>query len=317
MYVSLVHPFCFLVIVQEGKEVLIIKNRINIKVFGVGNVGCSIIKPLILDDRYNRMRFYALNTDLEELLDIPKSNRCLIGKRLSNCRITQANLSFGRSAAISSKKVIMKKMQGADLILLTACLGSDTGTGAIPVLSRYAKKTNALTIVIITTNHNEEDLQIDHKLIIQELYQYADTVMITNPKDKNMDETIRQGIVALYQLISKPSYINVDYADIKTVFGHKHNGFIAFGSGCGPTKLNDALDQVLQYVQLEKHMDEQHSMIIQVRVCLDITLQDIEYLMNVMNEKLGVEMEMILGVSFDQNLVDTIMITIFSACAIE
>lgn len=259
------------------------------------------------------MVLYAINSKIKELQDIPRTNRCLIGTRITNRQCKTSEVILERATALSSKKLILRKMHGADLIILTACFEKGIDIGAIPVLARYAKKTHALTIAFITTTMDDKDSQLKIEKAIQELYQYADTVMIINSKDKNMEETVRQGIIALYQLISIPSYINVDYADIKTVFEHKHNGFIAFGSGSGPTKLNDALHQVMQYIHIEKQLYERRSVIIQVRVCLDITLQDIEHLITLMNKTLGFEMDMILGVSFDYKLVDTIMITLLSA----
>ena len=43
-----------------------------------------------------------------------------------------------------------QKLQGADMIFITAGLGGGTGTGAAPVVAEIAKRNGALTVGVVT-----------------------------------------------------------------------------------------------------------------------------------------------------------------------
>lgn len=61
-----------------------------------------------------------------------------------------ANPSIGEQAALESKDEIIKALQGADMVFVTAGMGGGTGTGAAPIVAECAKELGALTVAVVT-----------------------------------------------------------------------------------------------------------------------------------------------------------------------
>ncbi len=56
----------------------------------------------------------------------------------------------GRRAAIESYNEIVEKLEGADMVPVTAGMGGGTGTGGAPVVAKIARELGALTIGVVT-----------------------------------------------------------------------------------------------------------------------------------------------------------------------
>ncbi len=47
-------------------------------------------------------------------------------------------------------KKLLKTLEGADMVFVTAGMGGGTGTGAAPIVAECAKKVGALTVGVVT-----------------------------------------------------------------------------------------------------------------------------------------------------------------------
>ena len=111
-------------------------------------------------------------------------------------------------------------------------LGAVAGSGALPVFAQLARELHALTIAFVTLPFPFEGKKRMRTAMasMEEIYSYTDTCITLSNRHilqhlgnapitsafSTANSIIQQGIQALYELITIPVYINVDYADICT-----------------------------------------------------------------------------------------------------
>jgi cell division protein FtsZ len=149
----------------------------------------------------------------------------------------------GRAAAEASRRKVVEAIGELDLVVVVACLGGGTGTGAAPVICAIAREVGALTVCFATTPFRVEgsraaEIASSGEL---ELIGAADCVIsLSNEKSlvrglslrdsfAGSDHAICTGIRGLADLILSPGLINVDLADLRSAFSYGPIGWL----GCG------------------------------------------------------------------------------------
>ncbi|MGD0015370.1 MAG: cell division protein FtsZ, partial [Bryobacteraceae bacterium] len=159
----------------------------KIKVVGVGGGGSNAVAHM-MNAGLDGAEFYVLNTDVQALRASPVPNKLPIGCKITRGRGAGADPEVGRQAALEDTERIVEILQGADIVFVTAGLGSGTGTGAAPVVAAMAKQMDALTIAVVTTPFAFEGLrrlrQAEEGL--NKLAQNVDTV-ITIPNERLLE----------------------------------------------------------------------------------------------------------------------------------
>ena len=123
----------------------------NAKIFvvGVGGGGNNAVNRMI-DCGLDTVEFLALNTDSQALQVSRAKQKIQIGTKLTKGLGAGADPEVGRKAAEESREEIKNKLQGADMIFITAGMGGGTGTGAAPVVADLAREMGALTVGVVT-----------------------------------------------------------------------------------------------------------------------------------------------------------------------
>ena len=63
--------------------------------------------------------------------------------------MTGARPEIGEKAAQENRDDIIKALQGADMIFVTAGMGGGTGTGGAPIVAECAREVGALTVGVV------------------------------------------------------------------------------------------------------------------------------------------------------------------------
>ena len=121
----------------------------NIKVIGVGGGGNNAVNRMI-ESGLQGVQFISVNTE-DQVLEVSKADvKIQIGEKLTRGLGAGANPQVGEQAALESKEEIVKALQGADMVFVTAGMGGGTGTGAAPIVAECAKEMGALTVAVVT-----------------------------------------------------------------------------------------------------------------------------------------------------------------------
>ena len=239
----------------------------KIKVIGVGGAGGNAVIHMI-NHEIQGADFICANTD-SQALDRAKGSTILkLGDNVTRGLGAGADPQVGRAAAERDRAAIEELLAGADMIFISAGMGGGTGTGAAPVIAEIAKELGALTVAVVTKPFNFEG----HKRKaaaeqgIAELVEEVDS-LITIPNQKLMDilgrktsmeeafakadDILKGAVQGISDIIMKPGYINVDFADVKTVMSEKGIAMMGTGQSTADERGIDAASQAVSSELLE------------------------------------------------------------------
>lgn len=213
-----------------------------VKVVGVGGGGSNSVKRLRRMG-LTRVETIAVNTDIRHLRTIDADKKILIGKNLTRGLGAGGKPEVGEQCAEQSREVIAEAIGDADVVFLTAGMGGGTGTGAAPVVAEIARLRKALVISMVTVPFNAERARMQNAVGgLERLRKKSDSVVILDnnklleivpdlPVDQAfsvMDQFICESVKSISESITKPSLINLDYADLKTVMSKGNTATIAY-----------------------------------------------------------------------------------------
>ena len=239
-----------------------------IKVVGVGGGGTNAVNRMV-EAGVRGVEFIAVNTDRQALLMSDADKTIHIGEELTRGLGAGANPQVGCQAAEESRAEIREALAEADMVFVTAGEGGGTGTGAAPIVAEIAREEiGALTVGVVTKpfsfegrlRRNQADQGIDL------LSQKVDTLIVI-PNDRLLeivdkktsmidafricDDTLRQGIQGVTDLITIPGLINLDFADIRTVMKDAGTAMMGIGISTGENRALDAAQQATSSSLLE------------------------------------------------------------------
>ena len=239
----------------------------KIKVIGVGGAGGNAVIHMI-NHEIQGAEFICANTD-SQALDRAKGSMILkLGDNVTRGLGAGADPQVGKAAAERDRAAIEELLSGADMIFITAGMGGGTGTGAAPVIAEIAKELGALTVAVVTKPFNFEG-QKRKAAAEQGIAELVDEVdsLITIPNQKLMDilgrktsmeeafakadDILKGAVQGISDIIMKPGYINVDFADVKTVMSEKGIAMMGTGKSNADERGIDAASQAVSSELLE------------------------------------------------------------------
>lgn len=299
----------------------------NIKVIGVGGGGNNAVNRMI-EAGLQGVQFISVNTE-DQVLEISKADvKIQIGEKLTRGLGAGANPQIGEQAALESKEEIIKALQGADMVFVTAGMGGGTGTGAAPIVAECAKDLGALTVAVVTKPFTFEGKRRREQAEKGTAYlkEKVDTI-ITIPNDKLLqmidkktplkdaflkaDDVLRQGVQGISDLITTTGLINLDFADVKTVMSDQGEAIMGIGLGTGENRALDAVDAAIHSPLLETGIDGAQSILLNVTGGPDVSLYEINEAAEKIAEAVDPDANIIFGQVIDPDMEeDSIRITV-------
>jgi cell division protein FtsZ len=303
-------------------------NFAKIRVFGVGGAGNNAINRMIEFD-VKGAELIAVNTDKQALFLSKANQKIQIGEKLTKGLGSGANPEVGRKAAEESIDELEQAVKGADLIFITAGLGGGTGTGAAPVLAELAKQSNILTVAVVTRPfwfEGQPRAKTAEKGF-EDLKAVVDTI-ITIPNDKLLqtvgkgtplldafkvaDDVLRQGVQGIIDLIEKPSLINLDFADVKTIMMQRGIAHMGIGIGYGDNKTVEAAKLAIQSPLLDTTIEGARGILFNVTGDPSLGLHEIQEAARLIQSAVDPDANILFGAYIDPNLDDEVRITVIA-----
>lgn len=239
----------------------------NIKVIGVGGGGSNAVGRMVASSM-SGVEFIVVNTDAQALRHSPVEHKIQIGEKLTKGLGAGANPEIGRKAAIEDTDRLLQAMQGADMVFITAGLGGGTGGGAAPIIANLAKEMEILTVGVVTKPFIFEGKRRGDQAerCLEELKAGVDSLIIIpnqrliNASSKNTgvkdafamaDNVLRQAAQGIADIIVKPGYINVDFADVRTVMSERGLAMMGIGEAADENAAVDAVQKAINSPLLE------------------------------------------------------------------
>lgn len=300
-----------------------------IKVVGVGGGGTNALNRMV-EAGVRGVEFIAINTDRQALLMSDADKTIHIGEELTRGLGAGANPEVGCQAAEESRAEIREALAEADMVFVTAGEGGGTGTGAAPIIAEIAREEiGALTVGIVTkpfsfegrTRHNQAEQGIDF------LSQKVDTLIVI-PNDRLLeivdkktsmldafriaDDTLRQGIQGVTDLITVPGLINLDFADIRTVMKDAGTAMMGIGVSSGENRALDAAQQATNSNLLEASIAGASRVLFSIAGGPDLTLTEVDAAARTVEACADENANIIYGQIIDESMGDQVRITVIA-----
>ena len=302
----------------------------KIMVIGVGGAGNNAVNRMI-DQGVHTAQFVAINTDKQALMlsKCPPENRYQIGAEETKGLGAGANPEIGEKAAEESRELIEQIVDGVDLLFIAAGMGGGTGTGASPVIAKVAKEKGCVTVAVVTKPFMFEGgkRESNAKKGIANLEKYVDTMIII-PNDKLLealkpdtpmiealkyaDDTLRQGICGIADLIATPSLINLDFADVSAIIKNQGLAHMGVGRAKGENRILEAVREAISSPLLETTIEGAKGVILNVTGGKDLTLKQVDEAAHSIKGIVDPSANIIFGMNINEALQEEVIITMIA-----
>ena len=308
----------------------IIKPKITIKVVGVGGGGNNIVR--CVREKYDLdITLIGLNSDLRQLNTLHKQGITVlpVGEKLTNGRGTGGRVELGEQAARGSEKQIRALLEGTDLVIIVATMGGGFGTGAAPVVAEIAQEMGILSIGVVTTPFHFEmarKMQTAQAGIAR-MQGYTDAfITVRNDNllkiapDRNMsfvdafslaDEVLRQTVGCVAELILTTGVINVDFADVTTIFrqGGSSDALLAIGTDESPQK---AVRKAIESPLIDRGIEGARGVVLNITGSPAMSLRDVDEAVHYIHRNAHPEVNVIVGLVVQPEMAGRVQATLIA-----
>ena len=301
-----------------------------IKVIGVGGGGGNAVEYMY-EKGICDVDFVICNTDYQALRNSPIPCKIQLGKELTAGHGAGNNPAMGEKSAqesLADIEAILKK--DTQMAFITAARGGGTGTGAAPVIARLSQDMGILTVGIVSVPARfEGPKRLDQARDgLRRLKDHVDClIVIDNEKIKSIygSQTISQAFAkandvlniaakGIAEIITLPGYINVDFADVRTVMTDSGVAIMGAAQASGEDRAIRAITEALESPLLNNNdILGAKDILLNITSGTDeITMDEMSQITSHIIRKVGNNAAVIWGVGTDPDLGDAVSVTIIA-----
>ncbi len=306
---------------SEPQEESKVENLDNVKdakilVVGCGGAGNNQVTRIQKKD-VEGAETVAINTDKQHLEMSSADRKILVGRDLTKGLGAGGHPEKGARAVEENRAELRSLFKDADMVFLTAGLGGGTGTGTVPVLAEIAQKEDCIVIGTVTMPFEIEGARMSKaEEGLYRLRQHVDTAIVIEndklldiagdmPLDQAFgvaDELITTMIQGVTETISKPSLVNLDYADVKAIMNEGGVAVVGYGESDTKNKGKEAIHEALSNPLLDVDFEGANGALMHVAGGSDLTLNEINEVGQTVKERLDAQAQVIWGARVKEEL---------------
>lgn len=245
-----------------------------IKVIGVGGGGNNAVNHMFRKG-ITGVDFIVSNTDMKALNSSPVPNKLVLGHDGMGAggRPEKAR----QSAEEKADEIRELFSHNTKMVFITAGMGGGTGTGAAPIIAKYAKEITLdtyddtdpdriLVVAVVTTpflfegNRRRNQAQAG----VEELRKYVDAILIINNEKLRSygnlvmtdafaiaNDVLLTAVKGIAEIITINAYVNIDFRDVNTVMEGSGTALMGIGEGQGEERAQKAVEEAATSVLLD------------------------------------------------------------------
>jgi cell division protein FtsZ len=235
------------------------QKRSIIKVIGVGGGGGNAVNQMFRQG-IKDVDFMVCNTDVQALAASPVPEKLQLGNIATRGLGAGCNPEQGRKAAMESIDKLKEMLEGGtEMVFITAGMGGGTGTGAAPVIAAIAREMGLLTVAVVTLPFRDEGTEFLKRAIlgIKELEKNVDSLLIIDNQKlykiygelsifeafPRADSVLSTAVKGIAEIITRPGFINVDFADVRMVMNNSGMALMGIGTASGENRAIRAVEE--------------------------------------------------------------------------
>ena len=311
-------------------DVLPSQSRAKIKVLGVGGAGGNTVNYMIDGTLLGEVSFIAANTDAQALSTSYASDKIQLGTKTTKGLGSGANPEVGKKAAEEDLAKVLEVVEQSDIVFLTGGLGGGTGSGALPVIARALKDRNILTVAVVTKPFEFEGKrrmliaekalealknEVDTLVVVpnQKLLEYSDKSLSLMNAFGLVNEVIYQFVTSIAQIILRPGYINVDFADVRAIMHNMGIAVMGTGKASGKDRAElAALDAISSPLLENVSIEGARSILLNITAGLNLGLHEVQMAASIIQSQAHRDASIILGSVIDETLGDEMQVTVIA-----
>jgi cell division protein FtsZ len=312
-------------------KIQLVPNELSakIKVLGIGGAGGNAVNDMIASQMVG-VDFISANTDAQSLERSQAPVKIQLGTGVTRGLGAGGDPEVGRNATLEEGERLKQVLQGADMVFIAAGMGGGTGTGGAPVVAELSRDLGALTVAVVSKPFEFEG-KMKRRLAdsgIEELRRVVDTI-ITIPNDrlfslssKNSrikdvfgmaNEVLGFAVRGISDLIMVPGFINVDFADVRTVMKERGMALMGTGIANGGNRAADAAHKAISSPLLEDiSIRGARGILINITATPDITMEELKEICGIIQEEAHEEAIIKWGLVYDEGLNEEIRVTVIA-----
>ena len=237
---------------------------LKLMVIGVGGCGCNVVNRMY-DQTLNDVKLVAIDTDDGRLSQIKCDEKILVGAELLHGN----GSGYNASNPNSNTKVIESFRQehdrfkqliaGYHIVFIVGSLSGGTGQVGLLEIGRVAREEKVLSIGFTIAPYRDELSTEQLNSIFTQVTEQIDSTILVDTAamaasksgstlkqaNDDVDKALINGIKGIYEIATRPGFINLDYADICTVFREKGSALMSIGIGRGENNIIDAVNNAI------------------------------------------------------------------------
>jgi cell division GTPase FtsZ len=127
-----------------------------------------------------------------------------------------------------------------------------------------------------------------------------------------VDDILRQGIEGVIDLIAQPGFINLDFADVRSVLKDSGSGLIGVGRATGERRATAAAHDAVGNALMGGGITGARSVLLNVAGSRELTLAEVTEVAEVVRAAADRDANVIFGATFDDSLGDTVEVTLIA-----
>jgi cell division protein FtsZ len=312
-------------------KIQLVPNELSakIKVLGIGGAGGNAINDMIASQMVG-VDFVAANTDAQSLDKSLAPVKIQLGSGVTKGLGAGGDPEVGKEATHEETERIKQVLQGADMVFIAAGMGGGTGTGGSPVVADISRELGALTVAVVSKPFEFEGKQ-KRRIAengIEELRKVVDTI-ITIPNDrlfslssKNSrikdvfamaNEVLGFAVRGISDLIMVPGFINVDFADVRTVMKERGMALMGTGIASGGNRAAEAANKAISSPLLEDiSIRGARGILINITAAPDITMEELKEICGIVQNEAHEDAIIKWGLVYDDGLGEEIRVTVIA-----
>lgn len=298
-----------------------------IKVVGVGGGGGNAVAHMV-NSGVEGVEFITANTDAQAIKQCGAKTQLQLGANVTKGLGAGANPEVGRQAALEDRDTIIKALEGADMVFITAGMGGGTGTGAAPVVAQVAKELGILTVAVITKPFPFEGRRRMQTALqgIEELAKHCDS-LITVPNEKLItvlgrdatmisafkaaNDVLLGAVQGIADLITRPGIINVDFADVRTVMSEMGLAMMGSGVARGDDRAQAAAQSAVNNPLLDEvNLHGANGVLVNITAGPNFTMREFDEVGSTIEAFASEDATVVVGTVLDPNMGDEVRVTV-------
>ncbi len=301
----------------------------KIKVIGIGGGGSNAV-DYMADELLEEVECYVANTDSQALKRAITENKLQFGHATTQGRGAGFNPQRGREAALEDRQKLMEYLGNADMVFITAGLGGGTGTGAAPVFAQAFKEHNpeSLVVAVVTMPFSfEGERRMEYaEFGVRELRKTVDSIItIANDKILSGDiplfnaysianEVLLNAVRGISDVIVRPGFVNVDFADVKTIMSEDGLAMMAHGRAGGKNRAQKVAEVVLSNPLLEGiDLADAKGLLVNITASSNISTGEYRNIGELIRNAAPNAESIVSGLVFDEDIGDELRVTIVAS----